>query len=228
MAVLGALVLPELTAPGRTAGGGPSGMVPAGARSGAAQGGPRGERSDVRTAADRPGAITADRSRRRPQAGGRGGAPARIVFLPEFREVARDLREGDEVLVLTWLHQGRRDVLSVRPRGDSSRTLTGVFATRSSDRPNPTGLHAVAVEAVEEDAITRSATWKRSTAPPSWMSGPFSAERTNGDVILPQATARPRCSHTVRHLWPSLGRTNLRRSNSLEPPQREVPRTLRR
>ncbi len=89
-----------------------------------------------------------------PKQGDEGAPPARIVFLPEFREAARDLREGDEVLVLTWLHQGRRDVLSVRPRGDSSRPLTGVFATRSPDRPNPIGLHAVAVEAMEEDAMT--------------------------------------------------------------------------
>ena len=83
------------------------------------------------------------------------GAPrARVVFLPEFREAASGLREGDEVLVLTWLHLGRRDVLSVHPRGDAKRPLTGVFATRSPDRPNPIGLHAVAIEAVEEDAIT--------------------------------------------------------------------------
>ena len=58
------------------------------------------------------------------------------------------------MLVLTWLHLGRRDVLSVRPRGDAKRPLTGVFATRSPDRPNPIGLHSVAIEAVEEDAIT--------------------------------------------------------------------------
>jgi tRNA-Thr(GGU) m(6)t(6)A37 methyltransferase TsaA len=56
--------------------------------------------------------------------------------------------------VLTWLDQGNRDVLSVHPRGNASRPITGVFATRSPDRPNPIGLHAVRIEAVEEDAIT--------------------------------------------------------------------------
>jgi tRNA-Thr(GGU) m(6)t(6)A37 methyltransferase TsaA len=79
---------------------------------------------------------------------------ARVVFLPEFREAASGLREGGEVLVLTWLHLGRRDVLSVHPRGDAKRPLMGVFATRSPDRSNPIGLHAVAIEAVKEDAIT--------------------------------------------------------------------------
>ena len=89
-----------------------------------------------------------------PKQGDEGAPRARVVFLPEFREAASGLREGHEVLVLTWLHLGRRDVLCVHPRGDAKRPLTGVFATRSPDRPNPIGLHAVAIEAVEEDAIT--------------------------------------------------------------------------
>ena len=88
-----------------------------------------------------------------PKQGDEGAPPARIVFRPEFREAARDLRRGDEVLVLTWLHQGSRDVLSVYPRGDTSRPITGVFSTRSPDRPNPIGLHAVRIEAVAENEI---------------------------------------------------------------------------
>jgi tRNA-Thr(GGU) m(6)t(6)A37 methyltransferase TsaA len=89
-----------------------------------------------------------------PKQGDEGAPPARVVFRPEFREAALDLQQGDEVLVLTWLHLGRRDVLSVHPRGDESRPRTGVFATRSPDRPNPIGLHAVVIETVEEHAIT--------------------------------------------------------------------------
>ena len=89
-----------------------------------------------------------------PKQGDEGAPPARIVFRPEFREAVGGLREGDEVLVLTWLHQGRRDVLSVHPRGDTNWPREGVFATRSPDRPNPIGLHAVVIESVEEDAIT--------------------------------------------------------------------------
>jgi tRNA-Thr(GGU) m(6)t(6)A37 methyltransferase TsaA len=55
------------------------------------------------------------------------------------------IQPGDELLVLTWLHLAERDVLQVHPRGDLSRPLTGVFATRSPDRPNPIGLHRVSV-----------------------------------------------------------------------------------
>jgi tRNA-Thr(GGU) m(6)t(6)A37 methyltransferase TsaA len=89
-----------------------------------------------------------------PKQADEGAPPARIVFRPEFRDAANDLRRGDEVLVLTWLHQGRRDVLSVHPRGDVNRPLTGVFSTRSPDRPNPIGLHAVRIEAVAGNEIT--------------------------------------------------------------------------
>lgn len=89
-----------------------------------------------------------------PKQGDEGAPLARVVFRPEFRDAARNLREGDEVVVLTWLHQGRRDMLSVHPRGDTDRPREGVFTTRSPDRPNPIGLHAVVIETVEGNAIT--------------------------------------------------------------------------
>ena len=65
------------------------------------------------------------------------------------RAFARTLSAGDEVLIVTWLHEGKRDVLEVYPRGDRSNLLTGVFATRSPDRPNPLGLHRVTVRAID-------------------------------------------------------------------------------
>ena len=93
---------------------------------------------------------------RAPRQGDEGAPPARIVFRPEVREAAADLRAGDQVLVLTWLHQGRRDVLAVHPRGDPDRPRQGVFSTRSADRPNPIGLHAVTIVGVEGDTIAVS------------------------------------------------------------------------
>jgi tRNA-Thr(GGU) m(6)t(6)A37 methyltransferase TsaA len=47
--------------------------------------------------------------------------------------------------VLTWLDRAQRDVLIVYPRGDSTRPPTGVFSTRSPERPNPIGLHRVQI-----------------------------------------------------------------------------------
>ena len=52
---------------------------------------------------------------------------------------------GVKLIVLTWLHRARRDVLRVHPRGRVQAPLTAVFATRSPDRPNPVGLHRVVV-----------------------------------------------------------------------------------
>jgi tRNA-Thr(GGU) m(6)t(6)A37 methyltransferase TsaA len=71
------------------------------------------------------------------------------VFDEDIAEGLCDLVPGAEVLVLTWLHQARRDVLRVHPRGDPANPEQGVFSTRSPDRPNPIGLHRVGIVAVE-------------------------------------------------------------------------------
>ena len=88
-----------------------------------------------------------------PKQGDEGAPLARVVLRPELVEAAADLRIGDEVIVLTWLHQGRRDVLSVHPRGDTARLRQGVFSTRSPDRPNPIGLHRVTIAGIEGNVV---------------------------------------------------------------------------
>ena len=80
-----------------------------------------------------------------------GAPPATIVLDPNVRAAADDIRPGDRLVVLTWLHLADRDVLRVHPRSDPARPPTGVFSTRSSDRPNPIGLHAVTVTAITAD-----------------------------------------------------------------------------
>ena len=77
------------------------------------------------------------------------GAPeATLVFEPEVLEGLRNLRPGDAIILVTWLDRARRDVLSVHPRGDTSRPEEGVFSTRSPHRPNPIGLHQVEITAI--------------------------------------------------------------------------------
>jgi tRNA-Thr(GGU) m(6)t(6)A37 methyltransferase TsaA len=80
-----------------------------------------------------------------PKQGREGSPDAWLVFRPSVREALADLKEGDDVIVLTWLDQAVRDVLRVHPRDDPSRPLRGVFGTRSADRPNPIGLHRVRI-----------------------------------------------------------------------------------
>jgi tRNA-Thr(GGU) m(6)t(6)A37 methyltransferase TsaA len=78
------------------------------------------------------------------------GAPDAWLRLDEDLLPALDgISEGDDLIVITWLDRARRDVLRVHPRGDLSRPEQGVFATRSSERPNPIGLHRVRVIAVD-------------------------------------------------------------------------------
>ncbi|HWB26585.1 MAG TPA: tRNA (N6-threonylcarbamoyladenosine(37)-N6)-methyltransferase TrmO [Chitinophagaceae bacterium] len=74
------------------------------------------------------------------------GAPAAIIeILPAFADGLYKMQAGDEIIVITWLHQGNRNVLKVHPRGNAANPLTGVFLTRSPDRPNPVGLHRAKV-----------------------------------------------------------------------------------
>jgi tRNA-Thr(GGU) m(6)t(6)A37 methyltransferase TsaA len=86
-----------------------------------------------------------------PMQGSEGAPDAWIVFDDDVREAARDLAAGDDVLVLTWLHESDRDVRAVHPRDDPTVPERGVFSTRSPDRPNPIGLHRV--EVVEVDGV---------------------------------------------------------------------------
>jgi tRNA-Thr(GGU) m(6)t(6)A37 methyltransferase TsaA len=83
-----------------------------------------------------------------PKQGSEGSPDAWLVFRPSVREALSDLKKGDEVIVLTWLDRADRDVLRVHPRDDRSRPLTGVFTTRSADRPNPIGLHRVQIVSI--------------------------------------------------------------------------------
>lgn len=78
------------------------------------------------------------------------GAPeARLEIRPEFLECLDGLQAGQDIWILTWLHEGRRETLKVRPRGDMRNPITGVFATRSPDRPNPIGLHRTRIVSIE-------------------------------------------------------------------------------
>jgi tRNA-Thr(GGU) m(6)t(6)A37 methyltransferase TsaA len=83
-----------------------------------------------------------------PKQGSEGSPEAWLVFRPSVLEGLRDLEEGDEVIVLTWLDRADRGTLRVHPRDDPSRAPIGVFSTRSADRPNPIGLHRVRIVSI--------------------------------------------------------------------------------
>ncbi|MGI8855509.1 MAG: tRNA (N6-threonylcarbamoyladenosine(37)-N6)-methyltransferase TrmO [Thermomicrobiales bacterium] len=80
-----------------------------------------------------------------PRQGYEGAPEAWVELAAPMAHALVGIAAGDELVILTWLHRARRDVLQVHPRGDLDKPLTGVFATRSPDRPNPVGLHRVSV-----------------------------------------------------------------------------------
>ena len=84
-----------------------------------------------------------------PKQGSEGAPDAWLEVEPAFAEALHGLSAGDDVIVVTWLHLARRDVLKVHPRSDPNRPLAGVFATRSPDRPNPLGFHRVTIRRIE-------------------------------------------------------------------------------
>lgn len=84
-----------------------------------------------------------------PKQGDEGAPEMTIEIAAEFESALQGIEAGDQLLVLTWLDRADRDVLAVHPRGDTTRPQTGVFATRSPDRPNPIGLHRVRVVAID-------------------------------------------------------------------------------
>jgi tRNA-Thr(GGU) m(6)t(6)A37 methyltransferase TsaA len=85
-----------------------------------------------------------------PKQGWGSGREAVIEILPEYADGLDGIAAGDDLLVLTWLHLGERTTLRVHPRDDPANPMTGVFATRSADRPNPIGLHRVTVLRLEQ------------------------------------------------------------------------------
>jgi tRNA-Thr(GGU) m(6)t(6)A37 methyltransferase TsaA len=80
-----------------------------------------------------------------PKQGMEGAPDAWLDVIPNLVAALEGLVVGQDIIVITWFHQADRDVLKVYPRDDQNLPLTGVFATRSPDRPNPLGLHRVRI-----------------------------------------------------------------------------------
>ena len=88
-----------------------------------------------------------------PMQGHEGAPDAWLEVDASFAEGLATLKVGDDIIVITWLHKAQRDTLKVHPRGDESKPLAGVFATRSPDRPNPLGLHPVKILEIDGERL---------------------------------------------------------------------------
>jgi len=88
-----------------------------------------------------------------PMQGFEGAPDAWLDVDPPLAAALDGIEAGDELIVITWFHRADRGVLQTRPRSDPRNPMTGVFATRSPDRPNPLGLHPVTVRAVDGNRL---------------------------------------------------------------------------
>jgi tRNA-Thr(GGU) m(6)t(6)A37 methyltransferase TsaA len=88
-----------------------------------------------------------------PMQGNEGAPEAWIDINKNFSECLDGLGVGDDIIIITWFHLSNRETFKVYPRDDKNNPLTGVFATRSPDRPNPLGLHRVKVLLIEGNRI---------------------------------------------------------------------------
>ena len=84
-----------------------------------------------------------------PRQGSEGAPDAWLELDEAYAAALEGIAVGDALVVVSWLDRADRSVLRTHPRNDRSLPLTGVFATRSPDRPNPLGLHRVTVRAID-------------------------------------------------------------------------------
>ena len=80
-----------------------------------------------------------------PRQGDEGAPDAYLILNSDIEDALYGIAAGDDIIVLSWLHEADRSVLRVHPRGDLNRPEQGVFSTRAPSRPNPIGLHRVRV-----------------------------------------------------------------------------------
>lgn len=88
-----------------------------------------------------------------PRQGPEGAPDAWLEIEPRFADALLGMEVGHHLIVITWLHEAKRDVLKGHPRNDPRRPITGVFYTRSPARPNPLGLHPVNVREIDGTRI---------------------------------------------------------------------------
>ncbi|MEZ5229057.1 MAG: tRNA (N6-threonylcarbamoyladenosine(37)-N6)-methyltransferase TrmO [Acidimicrobiales bacterium] len=88
-----------------------------------------------------------------PKQSGDGAPAATLVLDPGVVDGLDGLDVGMQVIVLTWLHRSRRDLLVVHPRSDPEQRARGVFSTRSPVRPNPIGIHPVRIVAIDANVV---------------------------------------------------------------------------
>lgn len=88
-----------------------------------------------------------------PRQGNEGAPDAWVEVDASVAEGLEGIAVGCDIVLITWFHKADRDILKLHPRRDKKKPMTGVFSTRSPDRPNPLGLHRVTVLEISGNRI---------------------------------------------------------------------------
>lgn len=75
------------------------------------------------------------------------GRPASIEIDPAYRRGLDGLARFSHAVLLTWLDRSARNLILQKPR--HAEDARGTFALRSPVRPNPIGLHVVAITKID-------------------------------------------------------------------------------
>jgi tRNA (adenine37-N6)-methyltransferase len=89
-----------------------------------------------------------------PHQGSEAVVEGKLIVAEQYRDALEGLEAGQKIVILYWMHLAARDRLKVHPRGDESRTLKGVFATRSPHRPNPIAVDVVDLLEIHGTTLT--------------------------------------------------------------------------
>ena len=149
-----------------------------------------------------------------PNQGDQGAPAAWLVINPDVREGIRDLRVGSDILVLTWLHQSRRDELATQPGDDPTGPERGVFSTRSPARPNPVGLHRTTIIAIEDGRLRVQPLEAINETPLVDIKPVIAAVRTVSGRAGPQIRRRPK---PIRDLESAAGAGGARECSRTRP-----------
>ena len=80
-----------------------------------------------------------------------------IVLEEAYRPGLVGLMDFSHAIILTYLDKARYEPqkhLQRRPQNRADMPLTGIFAQRAKDRPNPIGLTAVEIISADEQSLT--------------------------------------------------------------------------
>ena len=88
-----------------------------------------------------------------PKQGAEAAIIGEIELDPRWTQGLAGMEPGRHIWVLSYFNQAKEPDLFIHPRRDVNRPKTGLFNTRSPNRPVPVGMTLVEVVSIEDNRI---------------------------------------------------------------------------